>query len=72
MKNKNIRFGLFIFDVEADLEEIDDVLENQRISFEESSHNSVSNLNDPLNEFSMDDLKERYIEREKILLHSQS
>lgn len=36
MKNKNIRFGLFIFDVEADLEEIDDVLENQRISFEES------------------------------------
>jgi len=31
-------------------------------------HNSI----DPLNEFSMDDLKERYIEREKILLHSQS
>lgn len=65
VKNKNIRFGLFIYDPEADLEEVDNVLDEQRISFDDA-HNPP--LLEPTNaELTMEDLKERYIERQRQL-----
>ncbi|CAK65210.1 unnamed protein product (macronuclear) [Paramecium tetraurelia] len=64
-KNKNLRLGLFIYDSEANPEEIEDVLDNQRISLEQSNQfqvfeedkESFDNLQN------LEDLKHQYIER---------
>ncbi|CAD8207127.1 unnamed protein product [Paramecium pentaurelia] len=64
-KNKHLRFGLFIYDSEANPEEIEDVLDNQRISLEQSNQFQV--LEEDKESFdnvsNLEDLKHQYIER---------
>ncbi|CAD8127333.1 unnamed protein product [Paramecium sonneborni] len=64
-KNKHMRLGLFIYDSEANPEEIEDVLDNQRISLEQSNQFQI--LDEDKESFdnltNLEDLKHQYIQR---------
>ncbi|CAD8212496.1 unnamed protein product [Paramecium pentaurelia] len=67
VKLKNLRLGLFIYDSEANPEEIEDVLDNQRISLEQSNQFQVyeEDKESIENVQNLEDLKHQYIERIK-------